>query len=44
MVRVGRMGVFVLQRRVAMQVRMRFSYRRVVMRVMLVMNMHVLVH
>src|ERR1700682_56216 len=44
MVRVGRMGVFVLQRRVAMQVRMRFSYRRVVMCVMVVMNMHVVVH
>src|SRR3984893_17262949 len=44
MVRIGRVSVFVHQWRVAMQVRMRFSYRRVVMCVMLVMNMHVIVN
>lgn len=44
MVRVGGVGVFVRQRRVAMQVRMRFRYRRVVMGVVLVMNMQVVVN
>ena len=44
MVRVGRVGVFVRQRRVAMQVRMRFRYQRVVMGVVLVMNMQVVVN
>ena len=44
MVRVGRMGVFVHQRCVAMQVRVRFGYRCVVMCVVLVMNMHVIVN
>src|ERR1700676_5428268 len=44
MVGIGRVRVFVHQWRVAMQVRMRFSYRRVVMCVMLVMNMHVIVN